>query len=121
MGLGVVKSGSPIPSEMTSFMVAAISKNLRMPEGRSPATRLESRPTPASSCMEPPFALGGVLELAACLPVATACSPATTSERLDLPFIGQLAIRQLERLPVRCLDSKTLLPGAPPACQDLRD
>jgi hypothetical protein len=33
IGLGVVKSGSPIPREITSSMVAAISKNLRMPEG----------------------------------------------------------------------------------------
>src|SRR5690606_7529924 len=30
---GVVKFGSPMPSEMTSFMVAAMSKYRRMPEG----------------------------------------------------------------------------------------
>ena len=31
---GVLKSGSPTPSEMQSFISAAMSKNLRMPEGR---------------------------------------------------------------------------------------
>ncbi len=40
-GVGVVKSGSPMPNEMTSFIVAAISKNLRIPEGFKPATRSE--------------------------------------------------------------------------------
>ena len=30
---GVMKSGSPTPKEMQSFLVAAISKNFLMPEG----------------------------------------------------------------------------------------
>src|SRR5512146_2890050 len=106
---------------MTSFMVAAISKNLRMPEGLSPATRLESRPTPASSCMEPPLYEGTSLKSSACGPVAAACSPATTSERLDVPLVGQLAIRQLERLPVGGLDPKAFLAGTSPARQDFRN
>src|SRR5579872_2650859 len=33
MKRGVVKSGSPTPSEITSFIEAAMSKNLRIPEG----------------------------------------------------------------------------------------
>ena len=53
-GFGVVKSGSPMPSEMTSFIVAAISKNLRMPEGFSPATRFDKRCTLVTSCIETP-------------------------------------------------------------------
>ena len=31
---GVLKSGSPTPSEMQSYISAAMSKNVRMPEGR---------------------------------------------------------------------------------------
>ena len=54
IGLGVVKSGSPMPSEMTSFIVAAMSKNLRMPEGFSPATRLERYFVLPISCISPP-------------------------------------------------------------------
>jgi hypothetical protein len=38
MGSGVVKSGSPIPNEITSSMVAAMSKNFRIPEGFRPFT-----------------------------------------------------------------------------------
>ena len=38
---GVIKSGSPIPSEITSVIVAAISKNRRMPEGGMDCTRFE--------------------------------------------------------------------------------
>jgi hypothetical protein len=41
MGSGVVKSGSPIPREITSFIVAAISKNFRIPEGLNAAMRRE--------------------------------------------------------------------------------
>src|SRR5512135_3081204 len=100
-------------------MVAAMSKNLRIPEGRSPATRLESRPTPASSCMEPPLYERTSLRETACRLVAAACMPATTSERLDVPFVGQLAIGQLERLPIGRLHPKALFAGAAPACQDL--
>ena len=33
IGHGVTKSGSPTPSEMTSSILAAISKNLRIPDG----------------------------------------------------------------------------------------
>src|SRR5512135_1141161 len=121
MGLGVVKSGSPMPSEMTSFIVAAISKNLRMPEGFNPATRLESRPTPASSCMKPPFVSGRPWGREAAPSVAAFRSPATASDRLNVPLVGQLPICQLEGLPVRGLDAKTLLAGTPPARQDFRD
>src|SRR5690348_16475692 len=39
---GVTKSGLPTPSEITSPIVAAISKNLRMPDGLIERTRLES-------------------------------------------------------------------------------
>jgi len=41
IGCGVVKSGSPIPSEITSSMVAAISKNFLIPEGFSAVTVLD--------------------------------------------------------------------------------
>jgi len=40
---GVTKSGSPMPREITSCMVAAMSKNLRMPDVGTAATRLEIR------------------------------------------------------------------------------
>ena len=43
IGLGVVKSGSPMPREITSFIVAAMSKNFRIPEGFNPATRFDRR------------------------------------------------------------------------------
>src|SRR5512143_1220492 len=43
------------------------------------------------------------------------------SERLDMPFVGQLAICQLKGLPVRRLDPKALLARAAPAGKDLRD
>ncbi len=36
---GESKSGSPIPNEITSFIVDAISKNFRIPEGFKDATR----------------------------------------------------------------------------------
>jgi hypothetical protein len=39
MGAGVTKSGSPMPSEMTFFIVAAMSKNRRMPDGGTDCTR----------------------------------------------------------------------------------
>src|SRR3972149_4914320 len=38
---GVVKSGSPMPSEITSFIVAEMSKKRRMPLGGTDATRCE--------------------------------------------------------------------------------
>src|SRR6266849_5331979 len=41
IGSGVTKSGSPMPSEMTFFIVAAISKKRRMPEGGTDWTRWE--------------------------------------------------------------------------------
>ena len=36
---GVSKSGSPIPNEITSFIVATISKNFRIPDGFKLITR----------------------------------------------------------------------------------
>src|SRR5512135_2574120 len=53
MGSGVVKSGSPTPREMTFFIVAAISKNLRIPEGFRLLTRRESERR-LISCIRPP-------------------------------------------------------------------
>ena len=38
---GAEKSGSPTPSEMTSSISSASSKNRRMPEGGTDATRSE--------------------------------------------------------------------------------
>ena len=40
---GVVKSGSPTPRLMTSGIVAMTSKNLRMPDGGTAATRRARR------------------------------------------------------------------------------
>src|SRR6476661_10353509 len=39
---GVTKSGSPTPSDMTSFIWAAMSKNRRMPDGGQAATTVLS-------------------------------------------------------------------------------
>src|SRR5688500_6451791 len=58
IGFGVVKSGSPMPSEITSFMVASISKHFRMPEGLSPATRFDRSCTSVTSCIAPPTLVG---------------------------------------------------------------
>src|SRR5574342_1096905 len=104
IGLGVVKSGSPMPREITSFMVAAISKNLRMPEGFSPATRFDRRCTLVISCIEPPLllslrgrqpeAISSVL-----LGIASSGHDPPRNDRLDwlhYPFIGQFPIRHLE-------------------------
>ena len=44
MGCGETKSGSPMPSEITSSMVAAISKKRRMPDGGTLRMRSERRP-----------------------------------------------------------------------------
>ena len=43
MGSGVTKSGSPMPNEITSGMVAAMSKKRRIPEGGTDATREEMK------------------------------------------------------------------------------
>ena len=43
---GVMKSGSPTPREMQSFLVAAISKNFLMPEGFPPLIGFEKILTP---------------------------------------------------------------------------
>jgi hypothetical protein len=40
---GVVKSGSPMPRLITSFIVAAMSKKRRMPEGGTVATLCEMK------------------------------------------------------------------------------
>src|SRR5215831_18296592 len=40
---GVTKSGSPIPNEITSDMVAAMSKKRRMPDGGIDSTRCETK------------------------------------------------------------------------------
>jgi hypothetical protein len=39
IGAGVVKSGSPMPSEITSCIVAAMSKKRRIPDGGISAIR----------------------------------------------------------------------------------
>ena len=40
---GVTKSGSPMPRLMTSCIVAAMSKNLRIPDGGTDSTLFEMR------------------------------------------------------------------------------
>src|SRR5690606_3778514 len=48
-GAGETKSGSPMPSEITSSIVAAISKKRRMPEGGTVRMRSERRPARRSA------------------------------------------------------------------------
>ena len=49
IGWGETKSGSPMPSEITSSMVAAISKKRRMPDGGTERIRSERRPARRSA------------------------------------------------------------------------
>ena len=54
---GVVKSGSPTPSEMTSGIVAMTSKNFRMPDGGT--VQDAPRETLADGCRDGIGGLGG--------------------------------------------------------------
>src|SRR6266576_3667235 len=66
IGCGLTKSGSPMPSEMTSFIVATISKNLRMPEGGTLFTRVATKLSPASAVL-----LSAISSIAICFLLRT--------------------------------------------------
>src|SRR3990172_4974498 len=91
IGGGVTKSGSPMPSEMTSSIVATISKKRRMPEGGTAATRRETKSRMGQESFRGPFDCGRRVEEA----------PAKTrgglrSGQMDAPFIVQLAVEEFE-------------------------